>query len=56
MNKIAIVKVGTEITGVYVSSNLAGVLTIETIDFKSPLSPWAEKTIEEIEQSKLVKI
>jgi len=61
MNKLAIVKVGDEITGVYISPRLeivegSGQLEIEVIDFSKTISPWDEKTLDQIEQSKLIKV
>lgn len=61
MKKLAIVKVGDEITGVYLSSTYAQELggdnlEVDIIDFNKALDPWADKTIEQIEECKLVKI
>lgn len=53
MAKIVIIKVGEEITGVYVSKSD---LVIEIIDFSKTLPPWHENTLDQIDQSKLVKI
>lgn len=53
MAKIVIVKIGEEITGVYISKSD---LVVEIIDFSKVLAPWHENTLDQIDQSKLIKI
>lgn len=59
MIRIAVTKIGNEITGVFCSSEneLDGVQTIvQIIDFEKTLAPWEESTLELIEQNKLLQI
>lgn len=58
-NKLAVVKIGNEITGVYISPKLKaeeGYLQVEIIDFSQTIAPWQEKTLELIDESKLIKV
>ena len=61
MDRLAIIKVGNEITGVFISPTLADdngfePLQVDIVDFSKELAPWENKVLELIEQSKLVKI
>lgn len=59
MNKLVIVRIGKEITGVFISpkaTNEDGALEVDVVDFSKPLTPWEEKTMELIEESKLQKV
>lgn len=60
MPKVVVIRVGKEITGVYISAAVVNGpdarIDTEVINFESVLAPWEEKTLEQIEQSKLVKI
>lgn len=59
MDRLAVIRVGEEITGVYISPNLIKepvFLQVDIVDFIKELSPWDNKVLELIEESKLVKI
>ncbi len=61
MDRLAIIKVGSEITGVFISPSLAEdhgfeTLQVDIVDFAKTLAPWENKVLEMIEESKLVKI
>lgn len=54
MSKLAITKVGDEITGVYLTPVES--VEVKIIDFDKVLAPWEEKLLDDIEQDKLIKI
>jgi hypothetical protein len=61
MGKLTIIKIGKEITGVFISPELVQgcgfeSLHVNIVDFSKALAPWEDKVLDDIEQLKLVKI
>jgi len=52
--RLAVIKVGDEITGVFITPNQG--VDVNVINFSKTLAPWENRIMELIEQSKLEKI
>jgi hypothetical protein len=60
-SRVAIIKIGKEITGVFASRDLLEndgfePVDITVVDFSKVLAPWENKVVELIDQRKLIKI
>jgi hypothetical protein len=58
---LAVIKVGNEITGVFLSRSLVQdngfeEINVSVIDFANALAPWEDKVVDLIEKRKLIKI